>query len=62
MDKMKKFIVVQSESMANQLITHGFLLLSNNSGIYTFVNKMPDKFDFSSFDNSKFHFTDKLFI
>lgn len=62
MDKMKKFIVVQSESMANHLIAHGFLLLSNVCGTYTFANCQNNKLDFSSFDNTKFYFTNKLFI
>ena len=44
MAQLKKFIVVQSESVANQLIAHGFRLLSNISGTYTFVNEQKDAF------------------
>lgn len=62
MAKFKKFIVVKSESLANQLIANGFHLLSNICGTYTFVNEEKEKFDFSSMDITKFHFTDKLFI
>ena len=60
--KSKKFIVVQSESVANQLIAHGFHLLSNISGTYTFVNEQKENMNFSNIDFSKVHFTDKLFI
>lgn len=62
MDKSKNFIVVQSESVANQLIAHGFHLLSNVCGIYTFMNEAKEKFDFNSIDTTKVHFTNKLNI
>lgn len=62
MAKDKKFIVVQSEPVANQLIAHGFRLLSNISGTYTFVNEQKENMNFSTIDFSKVHFTDKLFI
>lgn len=62
MDKSKNFIVVQSESVANQLIAHGFHLLSNVCGIYTFMNEAKEKFDFNSIDTTKVYFTNKLNI
>lgn len=62
MAKLKNFIVVQSESVANQLIDHGFNLLSESCGTYTFVNEQKENFNFSSIDTTKIHFTDKLFI
>jgi len=62
MIKSKKFIIVQSESVANQLIAHGFHLLSNTSGTYTFINEQKESFNFSNIDFSQVHFTDKLFI
>lgn len=62
MIKSKKFIVVQSESVANQMIAHGFILLSNVCGTYTFINDNKNGFNFSNIDASKFHFTDKLYI
>ena len=63
MPQSKKFIITQDKSMSEQLIAHGFLLLSNNCGVYTFVNE-PQKFNFSKldFDATKMHFTDKLYI
>lgn len=62
MSKLKKFIVVQSESVANQLIANGFNLLSSSCGTYTFVNEQKENFNFSSVDATKIYFTDKLFI
>lgn len=62
MGNSKKFIVVQSESLANQLIANGFRLLSNVCGTYTFINDQRENFNFSNLDFTKIHFTDKLFI
>lgn len=61
MDYSKKFIVTQNESVANKLLASGFRLLSNVSGIYTFVNE-PNKFNFEQFDKHSTYFTDKLHI
>lgn len=58
----KNFIITQSESTANQLIAHGFRLLSNICGTYTFMNEVPEKFDFSSIDSKKICFTNKISI
>ena len=62
MDCSKRFIVTQNESIANKLIAHGFNLLSNVCGTYTFINQAPEKFDFSSIDIKKLHFTNKISI
>ena len=56
----KKFIVVQSESVANQLIANGFILLSNICGTYTFMNEEKENFNFSNIDVTKLYFTNKL--
>lgn len=58
----KNFIVTQDASVSNLLIAHGFHLLSNISGTYTFVNKIPEKFNFDSIDTTKLHFTNILHI
>lgn len=58
----KKFIITQDASVSNQLIAHGFYLLSNVGGTYTFINSVPDKFNFSSIDSAKLYFTNKLNI
>ena len=62
MAKSKNFRIVQSESVANQLLAHGFNLLSESCGVYTFVNEQKENFNFSSIDSTKIHFTDKLCI
>ena len=62
MPQLKKFIVTQDESVSNKLIAHGFILLSNVCGTYTFVNERKEKFDFSSVDTTKIHFTNKIYI
>ena len=58
----KKFIITQDESVSNVLLAHGFRLLSNVGGTYTFINSVPDKFNFSSIDSAKLYFTNKLNI
>lgn len=58
----KKFIITQDESIGHILIAHGFRLLSNVCGTYTFMNNTPEKFNFSSIDAKKVHFTNKLTI
>ena len=62
MSQSKKFIITKDKSMSDQLVTHGFLLLSNNCGTYTFVNESKENFSFDNFDMTKIHFTNKLFI
>lgn len=62
MDYSKRFIVTQNESVANKLIAHGFNLLSNVCGTYTFVNHTPEKFNFSSIDITNLYFTNNISI
>lgn len=62
MSQSKKFIITKDKSMSNKLIAHGFLLLSNIAGTYTFVNKTPEKFSFDESDVKKLHFTNNLHL
>ena len=62
MPQSKKFIITQDKSMSDKLIAHGFLLLSNNSGTYIFINQVPEKFSFNEFDVKKIHFTNNLHL
>lgn len=62
MFKNEKFIVVHSESIANQLIASGFYLLSSICGVYTFVNNQNFNFNFSNIDKTMLHFTNKINI
>lgn len=59
MDK-RKFILVQDEKLANKLLSHGFNLISNISGMYTFENRIPNHFQFEDVDIKKLVYTDKL--
>ena len=58
----KKFIVTQDESVSNVLLAHGFRLVSHIGNTYTFVNETSEKFNFSSIDKTKIHFTNILHI
>ena len=62
MPQFKKFIITKDESVSNALIAHGFHLLSNIGGTYTFVNEKKENMSFANVDFSKVYFTDKLFI
>lgn len=62
MDCSKNFIITQDESVGHILIAHGFRLLSNVSGTYTFINEAPERFSFDSIDTTKLHFTNILHI
>lgn len=62
MPQDKNFIVTQDKTVSNILIAHGFRLLSNVSGTYTFINQAPEKFDFNSIDVKKLYFTNKISI
>ena len=58
----KKFIIVQDESTANKLISSGFQLVTQVNGTYTFMNIIPQHFNFSEVDKSKLVYTNILSI
>ena len=58
----KKFIITQDECVSNILLAHGFHLVSHIGNTYTFVNETQEKFNFTSIDNTKLHFTNILHI
>ena len=62
MSQQEKFIITQDKSVSNILIAHGFTLLSNVCGTYTFINITPEKFNFDGIDATKVYFTNKLNI
>lgn len=53
-----KFIKTQDHSLAEKLKESGFKLISENNGMFTFLNdtKLPFKFS----DNTKIYYSDKL--
>ena len=60
--KDKKFIMVQDKATADALKTNGFQLVSENNGIYLFMNIAPQHFNFNSVDVKKLVYTDILSI
>ena len=57
---MKKFIITKDESVANKLISCGFQLVSNVSGVWTFMNMGPKHFSFTEIDQKAYSYTDIL--
>ena len=58
----QKFIIVQDEVIAKQLISNGFQLVSQVCGTYTFMNIIPQHFNFSEIDMKKLVYTNTLAI
>ena len=56
----KKFIIVQDEATANKLIASGFQLVSKVNNTYTFMNQVPQHFNFDEIDKSKLAYTNIL--
>lgn len=56
----KKFIIVQDEIIAKKLIASGFCLVSQLNNTYTFMNQVPQHFNFSEIDKSKLAYTNTL--
>ena len=49
----KKFIIVQDEATANKLVASGFQLISKVNNTYTFMNQVPQHFNFDVIDKKK---------
>lgn len=58
--KATKFIIVQDEETANKLISSGFQMVSKAHGIYTFMNMIPQHFNFDEINIKKLVYTDRL--
>lgn len=56
----KKFLITKDESTANKFIACGFKLVSNISGVWTFLNIVPKNFSFAEIDNKTYSYTDIL--
>ena len=56
----KKFIIVQDEATANKLVTSGFQIVSKINNTYTFMNQVPQHFNFDEVDKSKLAYTNIL--
>ena len=55
-----KFIIVQDENTANKLIVSGFQFVSKVNNTYTFMNIVPQCFNFEEIDIKKLVYTDRL--
>lgn len=58
--KDAKFIVVKDKTTANSMISAGFQVVSNANGIYTFMNTIPQHFNFENIDVKKLAYTNTL--
>ena len=58
--KNEKFIVVQDKSIANTLIAAGFQIVSQINNTYTFMNIIPQHFNFNNIDIKKLAYTNVL--
>lgn len=58
--KNTKFIIVQDEDTANKLLSSGFQIVSKANGIYTFMNIIPQHFNFDEINIKKLVYTDRL--
>lgn len=58
--KNTKFIIVQDVDTANKLISSGFQMISKANGIYTFMNMIPQHFNFDEINIKKLVYTDRL--
>lgn len=59
---MNKFIITKDEDTANKLLTSGFQLVSNVSGVYTFLNIVPTNFNFVEIDKKTYSYSNTLFL
>ena len=58
--KNAKFIIVQDTDIANKLLVSGFRMVSKTNDTYTFMNMIPQCFNFDEIDIKKLVYTDRL--
>ena len=59
MSQKQNFIKTTDKETADKLIAEGFQLVSNESGVYTFLNQVG-KFNFENVDIKKMVYTNTL--
>lgn len=59
---MKKFIITKDKDTAEKLLTCGFQLISNVSGVWTFMNACPSNFNFAEIDKKTYSYSNNLFL
>ena len=60
MSQKQNFIKTTDKETADKLISEGFQLVSQNDGIYTFLNQLPKNFSFDETDKKKVVYTNIL--
>ena len=60
MSQKQNFIMTTDKETADKLISVGFQLVSQNNGIYTFLNQLPKNFAFDEVDKKKMAYTNIL--
>lgn len=56
----KKFIKTTDAKTASQLLAEGFKLISQIGNVYTFLNDVPENFNFNTVDEKKIVYDNKL--
>ena len=62
MSQKKNFIKTTDKETAEKLMAASFQLVSQDNGIYTFLNKFPKNFNFDEVDKTKMVYTNMLNI
>jgi hypothetical protein len=60
MSQKLNFIMTTDKETADKLISAGFQLVSQNSSNYTFLNQLPNNFNFQEVDKTKMAYTNML--
>ena len=60
MSQKKNFIMTTDKKTADKLICEGFQLVSQDNGVYTFLNQLPKNFNFDEIDKTKMAYTNIL--
>ena len=58
--KNQKFIIVKDVDIAHKLMSNGFQLVASSNDMYTFMNEIPQHFNFAEIDIKKLAYTDRL--
>lgn len=60
MSQKKNFIKTTDKETADTLISLGFQLVSQNNGVYTFLNQPSNSFNFDEVDKKKMAYSNTL--
>ena len=60
MSQKKNFIKTTDKATADKLISEGLQLVSQDNGVYTFLNQLSKNFSFDGVDKTKMAYTNIL--